>query len=103
LNDDPWVLALLGHAAAASGKREEALRTLDELKEISKQRYVPAYGFALVYAALDEKDQAFEWLEKSNSDQEAKIVNFLKIDPLLDNLRSDPRYKDLLRRVGLPE
>ena len=103
LNDDPWVLALLGHVAGASGKKEEALKTAEQLKEISKQRYVPAYGFALVYSGLNDKDRAFQWLEKSHQDHESKIVNFLTTDPLLENVRSDPRYKDLVRRVGLPE
>jgi tetratricopeptide (TPR) repeat protein len=101
LSEDTQMLALLAHAFAASGKRDEALRTLDQLKEISKQRYVPAYGFAIVYEALGDKDQAFQWLERSYQDR-AVAMSVLKVDPLLDNLRSDPRFADLVRRVGLP-
>jgi serine/threonine protein kinase/Tfp pilus assembly protein PilF len=102
LNDDPWVLALLGHLFAAAGKRDEALKTLDQLKDISNQRYVSPYGFALVYAGLNEKDLAFQWLERSYKADESKITR-LKVDPLLDNLRSDPRFSDVMRRVGLPQ
>jgi len=100
LNDDPFVLALLGHSYAISGKKDEALRTTEQLKEISGQRYVPAYALAIVYAELNEKEQAFQWLEKSYQAHEG-YVTILKIDPFLDNLRSDPRFADLMRRVGL--
>jgi serine/threonine-protein kinase len=102
LNDDPWVLALLGHAYAASGKRVEALKTLDDLKKISKQRYVSAYSFAVLYAGLGDNDQAFQWLEKSLHDGEPRI-NRVKFEPLINNLHSDPRFADLLQRVGLPQ
>jgi len=102
LNDDPFVLALLGHAYAVSGKRDEALRTLDQLKEIAKQRYVGAYGFAIVHAGLGDKDQAFQWLERGYQDRALEMTR-LKVDPFLDNLRSDPRFADLVRRVGLPQ
>jgi tetratricopeptide (TPR) repeat protein len=102
LNDDPQVLALLGHVYAASGKRYEALRTLDQLKEISKQRYVSAYSFALVYSGLGEKDQAFQWLEQGYQKRDWQMVR-LNVDPMLDNLRSDPRFVGLLKRMNFPE
>ncbi len=102
LNDNPRVLALLGHVYAASGQREEALRTLDQLKEIARQRYVSGFSFALVYAGLGEKDQALKWLEKSYQDRAQELTR-LKVDPQLDNLRSDPRFADLVRRMGLPQ
>jgi TolB-like protein/Tfp pilus assembly protein PilF len=101
LNDDPWVLALLGHAYAISGKKDEALKTLDKLRETSKQRYVSEYAFAAVYAGLGEKDQAFQWLEKGYEDRNDLLIQ-LNVDPLFDNLRSDPRFADLVRRIGLP-
>jgi tetratricopeptide (TPR) repeat protein len=100
LNDDPWVLALLGHVSAAAGRKDEALKTLDQLKEISNHRYVSGYGFAIIYAGLGEKNQAFQWLERSCQDHEGRITR-IKVDPLLDSLRSDPRFADLERRVGL--
>jgi tetratricopeptide (TPR) repeat protein len=100
LSDDPFVLAYLGHVFAASGKRHEGLKTLAQMKAIARQRYVPAYGFAIVYAAIGEKDQAFQWLERLYQDR-AFDVDFLKVDPFFDNLRADPRFADLARRVGL--
>ncbi len=102
LDDDPQVLALLGCAYAASGKRDQALRSLDQLKEISKQRYVSSYSFALVYAALGEKDQAFQWLEQGYQNRDWQMAR-LNVDPMLDSLRSDPRFADLMRRIGLPQ
>ena len=100
LNDDPHVVALLGRLYAVSGKRAEALRTLAQLKSIAGQRYVADYSVALVYAGLGEKDQAFELLEKSYRDHTVDMLT-LYYDPLIDNLRSDPRFADLVRRVGL--
>jgi len=100
LNDDPFVLALLGNIYAVSGRKDEALKILDQLKQLSKQRFVYAYGIALVYVGLGDKDQAFQWLEKSFQDHEARI-NRLKVDPLFDSVRSDARYADLIRRIGL--
>ena len=102
LNDDPLVLATFGHAYAISGQRAEALKTLELLKETAKQRYVGEYGFAVLYAGLAERDQAFEWLEKGYQNR-ASHLNWIRVDPLLDNLRSDPRFADLVRRVGLPQ
>jgi tetratricopeptide (TPR) repeat protein len=100
LNDDPLVTGLLGHAYAVSGRREDALRILDELNDLAQRRYVSAYTFALVYAGLNDRDQAFRWLEKSFRDRSSEIAYF-KVDPLLDSLRPDPRFADLVRRVGL--
>jgi TolB-like protein/Tfp pilus assembly protein PilF len=100
LSDDPFVLAYLGHVFAASGKRSEGLKTLAHMQAIARQRYVPAYGFAIIYAAIGEKDQAFQWLERLYQDR-AFDVAFLKVDPFFDTLRADPRFADLARRVGL--
>ncbi|MDT4898956.1 MAG: eukaryotic-like serine/threonine-protein kinase [Acidobacteriota bacterium] len=100
LNNDPHVLALLGHAYAASDKREEALRILDQLQEMSNQNYVPAYNFVILYAGLGERDEAFQWLEKSYQDHASRMT-ILQVDPFLDPLRSDPRFAALVQRVGL--
>jgi tetratricopeptide (TPR) repeat protein len=102
LNDNPRVLALLGHVYAASGDREGALRTLDQLKQIAQQRYVSGFSFALIYAGLGEKDQAFQWLEKSYQDRAQELTR-LRVDPQVDSLRADPRFAGLVRRVGLPQ
>ena len=100
LNNDPRVLALLAHAYASSGRRDEALRILDQLKEIEKQQYVAAYNFVIVYAGLGDHDQAFQWLEKSYQDHASRMT-ILQVDPFLDPLRSDPRFADLVQKVGL--
>jgi TolB-like protein len=102
LSDDPIVLAMLGHAYAASGKKDEALKTLDQLTVIARQRYVSEYSRAIIYAGLGEKDQAINWLEKGYRERAQKMA-FLQIEPFFDDLRSDPRFVDLVRRVGLPQ
>jgi Predicted integral membrane protein len=98
LHDDPYVLALLGHLFAASGKKDQALRILRQLEEISRQRYVTGYSFAIIYAELNEKDQAFQWLEKCHQERCTDLIS-IKRDPVLKNLRSDPRFAELAQRV----
>ena len=73
---------------------------LDEMKELSKQRYVTPYFMAPIYASLGEKDQAFEWLEKAYQDRHGWLIT-PQLDPTLEGLRSDPRFADLLKRIGL--
>lgn len=94
------VLSFLGFAYTAAGKREDALKILDTLLAQARQGYVPSYHFAILYAGLGEKDQAFEWLERAY-DKHAVDLFTLKVEPMFDSLRSDPRFPDLLRRVGL--
>ena len=97
-----WTLskAGLGHVYAVTGKKSEARTVLDELKRASAQEYVPANSIALIYAGLGEKDQAFAWLDKAY-EQRTFQMQWIKIDPRWDSLREDPRFKDLMRRVGL--
>jgi len=90
----------LGHVYGLSGKKAEALGVLDELQRTSRQQYVPADSIALIYAGLGEKDQAFTWLEKAYQEHAFKMA-WLKVEPQWDSLRSDPRFADLVRRVGL--
>ncbi len=97
----PIIFAALGHAYAVAGKRGEAQKVLDELREVSKRRYVPSYHVAQIYVGLGEKQQALAWLEKAY--QERSWVPPLRFDPSFDGLRSDPRFADLLRRIGLPQ
>ena len=73
---------------------------LDQLKERSKGSYVSPYFIALVYAALGEKDHAFEWLEKAYNEHQPYLT-LIKVEPVFDSLRSDPRFADLLSRIGL--
>ena len=98
LNDDPFVLALLGNAYASSGNKTEALKILDQLKELSKQRYVSVYSFAIVYLALGDKEEALRWLEQSYQDR-APEIELIRVDPLLDPLRGDPRFEALAEKI----
>ena len=70
------------------------------MKERSQQTYVQPMWLAVIHVALGEKDQAFDWMQKAFEDRSAWLV-YLKVDPLFDPVRSDPRFTDLLRRVGL--
>jgi serine/threonine protein kinase len=94
-------MAGLGHAYAISGKKTEAQAVLNEMKGRYQTEYVTGYGIALIYAGLGEKDQAFAWLEAAYKER-AFQMQFLKLEPRWDSLRSDPRFAELQRRVGLP-
>jgi hypothetical protein len=85
---------------AVTGKRSEALKLTDELKQLSARKYVPATSVALIYAGLGDKDQAFEWLERAY-DQHAFQLQWITLEPRFDDLRSDPRFQDLLRRMRI--
>jgi serine/threonine protein kinase/tetratricopeptide (TPR) repeat protein len=99
-DENPRVVAELGYAYAVSKDKSRAQKVLNDLQKLSKRKYVPPYSIALIYAGLGERDQAFRWLEKSYAERSGRMVE-LRADPMLDNLRSDPRFQDLLRRVGL--
>lgn len=93
--------ALLAYSHARLGEHSAALRIIEELTAASKHSLVPALLFALIYAALDDQDQAFSWLEKAYEERFYRLA-YLKVDALWDPLRSDSRFADLLRRVGIP-
>jgi TolB-like protein/Tfp pilus assembly protein PilF len=93
--------ALLAYSHARLGEHSAALRIIEELTAVSKHSLVPALLFALIYAALDDQDQAFSWLEKAYEERFYRLA-YLKVDALWDPLRSDSRFADLLRRVGIP-
>ncbi len=100
LNAGPAVLASLAYAYARGGYILQAQGILRDLQERSEHAYVPPYDFAIVYAGFGEKDRALEWLSRSCKDQDVELVA-LNTDLELDDLRSDPRFRDLLRCVGL--
>lgn len=93
--------ARIGRIYALTGKKREAQKVLDKLKELSKQGYVPPYNMALIYDGLGEKEQAITWLEKAFAEGRSHMG--LKVDPTWDNLRSEPRFQDLLGRIGFPK
>jgi len=96
----PRSIAYLGYVRARLNERSQALRALDELRALSKQRYVSSAAFAPIYMGLGDKDQAFTWLEKAY--EERARLPMLRIEPIWDPLRTDPRFQALLRRIGLP-
>ncbi len=102
LGNTALATASIGNALARAGDRSGAIRTIDELTALSKQKRVPAICFALVYAGLGENDQTMEWLEKAYQER-PDFLNILKVDPVFDGLRADRRFQDLLRRIGLAQ
>jgi len=93
--------ATLGYAYAVAGRRGDGQLIIDELQMQSKQKYVSAYFIAVIYSGFGDKDQAFTWLEKAYQERHPYLT-LLKVEPVFDNLRSDSRYAELLRKVGLP-
>jgi DNA-binding winged helix-turn-helix (wHTH) protein/TolB-like protein/Tfp pilus assembly protein PilF len=100
LSGSPLMLALLGHAYAASGKTAEARQVLTDLHELETRRYVSPYTVAAIYTGLGERDQAFKWLERAYEERDVWLMN-LKVDPVFAKLRADKRFQDLLTRAGL--
>lgn len=97
----PGALGILGLAYGLADRKAEAKKVLDELLKLNESRYVTPAALVNVYIGLGDKDKAFEWLEKAYQER-SNFVAYLKVFPILDPLRSDPRFNDLLRRVGLP-
>ncbi len=97
----PRYVAGLGYAYAVAGRRREARKILDQLNNLSKQKYVSPYFIATVYAGLGEKEKALEGLEKAYQERDNWLA-YVKLEPEFDPLRSDPRFADLMRRIGLP-
>ncbi len=101
LGDQPHALGHMGNTYARMGRAADARQMISKLEEHVQKDGLGRYEIALVYAGLGEKDAAFAWLEKSFAARD-KGLTYLKIDPCLDPLRSDQRFQDLIRRVGLP-
>jgi DNA-binding winged helix-turn-helix (wHTH) protein/TolB-like protein/Flp pilus assembly protein TadD len=97
--EDACYQGALGHVYAISGHTNQARKVLHDLESRIGQPYVPAYAIALVYAGLGEKDRAISWLEKAFEDRSTSIA-FLKLDPELIGLHSDPRFKELAQRIN---
>jgi tetratricopeptide (TPR) repeat protein len=102
LNDSPYAKALLARALAKSGQRGEALKLVENLKSDAASRYVPNYCLAIAYTALGEKDEALVLLEKDIAER-SSFVSYMAVEPALDDLRDDPRFKEMLKRLNLPE
>jgi tetratricopeptide (TPR) repeat protein len=92
----------LGWVYAVAGRRADALKIAKEVEQLSSRSYVDFYQLATIYAGLGAKDETFRLLEKGYQQRSAGML-YLLIDPFWDTVRSDPRYTDLLRRVGLSQ
>ena len=97
----PGPAVALAHAYAAAGRRAEATQILRDLERKAKVTSVSPYTMATIYAGLGENDEAFEFLEKAYAEKSFAIPSSLKSDFLLDSLRPDPRFQNLLQRIGL--
>ena len=95
-------LATVGSVQARLGQEAEARRILQQLSEASKQRYTPGFAFAIVHLGLGEHDQALTWLEKAYEERFPRLA-YLRREAVWAPLRANPRFQDLLRRIGLPE
>jgi tetratricopeptide (TPR) repeat protein len=98
--ENPIVLAIRGRILASAGQREAALAAIAQLVEWQRRAYVAPQLIAVIYAALGDRDQAFAWLNRAYGEHASPLV-WLKVDPWVDQLRSDPRFDELLRQVGL--
>jgi DNA-binding winged helix-turn-helix (wHTH) protein/TolB-like protein/Flp pilus assembly protein TadD len=100
LSGSPLMLALLGHAYAASGKTAEARQVLNDLQQLQDQRYVSPYTVAAIYAGLGDQEQAFKWLQTAVEGRDIWLMN-LKVDPVFAKLRSQRQFTDILARIRL--
>ena len=96
----PLYAASLAHAYAVAGRRREAETLLHQMNERAQHAYVPSFHVAIIYAGLGRKDETLAWLEKGYQERSAWMV-WLKVDPRFDFVRSDARFQNLLRRLGL--
>jgi TolB-like protein/Tfp pilus assembly protein PilF len=103
LDDDPVVLALLGQAYARSGRTDEARTILARLTEHAKSHYVSGYSFAIVFLGLGEKGHAMDALERAYRVDAGYDLFLIKVDPILDDLRGDPRFEALVQKVLAPK
>ena len=95
-------LALLACAYAAQGKQAEALKLLEEIKGIAKEKYVSPYDFSLIYTSLGRKQEAITQLNKAYDERSGWVI-YLNVEPMFDSLRSEPEFKQLVRRLNLPQ
>jgi len=98
--NDQNYLAALGHVYASNGNPSAARNILDTLFALTKKEHVSPFFIALVYTGLNDKEKALEWLQKAYEEKSGS-VRYLKMEPRLQNLRNDPRYTELMKKIGL--
>ena len=99
LNDDPFPKALLGHLYGRMGRKDEAGQIARQFLETRKQRYIEAYGLAIVYLGLGARDEALNWLEQGYRDRDGFNMGTIRIDPFLAPLHGDPRFEALAEKI----
>ncbi|MFI5126830.1 MAG: tetratricopeptide repeat protein, partial [Candidatus Acidiferrales bacterium] len=99
-NGDPTRVVGLGRAYALAGRKADARKVIEQLRQLSAHTYVSPYFFATIYAALGQKDEAFRWLEKAFRQHDQRLA-WLKVDGAIDTLRHDVRLQALLQRLRL--
>jgi hypothetical protein len=99
--DHPAMIAMYGHSLALSGDAAGGRKALAELRRLAQSRYVSSVYFAAIYTGLGEKSTALDWLDKAYAERRERLI-YLGVEPAADPLRSEPRFRDLLRRIGLP-
>lgn len=101
--NDQLMLQVAGYANAKLGRRNEANAAIARFREIGKTQYVMSFFIATIYAGLGEKDKAFIELEEAYRQRDWRMSALVKNEPMIESLRDDTRYKDLLKRMNLPE
>ena len=97
---NPLILSPLGSCYGGSGNKEKALSLLHRLNEAATQAYVAPMSWVMLYLGVGDTENAFEWLEKAAEARDI-LLYYLKVGPIYDSIRDDPRYADLLHRIGL--
>jgi tetratricopeptide (TPR) repeat protein len=100
VGDVPLIDAALGLAYAVSGRKDQTQKMTETFKASAKKRYIPPTYFGMLYAGLGDKDKALEWLERAFQER-ADGLTWLNVEPMLDDMRSDPRFQNLVERIGL--
>jgi TolB-like protein/Tfp pilus assembly protein PilF len=103
LDDDPQILALLGRAYADTGKKDKALEILGQLKALGRQSFVRDYLYTIIYTGLGDKATAIDYLQKARDSGETPDTTLLKVDPIFDPLRDEPRFQQLVAKLFPPE
>jgi len=96
----PLMLSYTGRAYAMAGRKQDALKVLDDLLRLTQQGYAASLGIAFIYYKLGDKEKTFEWLEKACQLRETELL-YISVDPFWDDLRQEPRFIALLKKMGL--
>src|ERR1700719_923377 len=100
--DSHFNLAMLAYIYGRSGRQVEARQALDKLEQLNRHQHLDASVIAWAYLGMGDNEQTFSWLERGYREH-SPILQYIKVHPFFDPLRGDPRFADLVRRVGLPE